>query len=151
MFFCSLTFRPVVGVEGYCCSWPHSWTPTHTLGGSPVVEGLVRRRVRYLYYTQHSQKTNIHAPSGIRTRNPSKRAAAGQRRRLRGCWGRLAIRHMYRNLTHHVPATGSVPILKLSRSKTKSYNESRAFVGTLQNTILRQNCFSSISAVFLRP
>jgi hypothetical protein len=27
-------------------------------------------------HTQHSQETDIHAPGGIRTRNPSKRAAA---------------------------------------------------------------------------
>jgi hypothetical protein len=33
--------------------------------------------------TQHSQQTNIHVPSTIRTRNPSKRAAADQRLRLR--------------------------------------------------------------------
>jgi hypothetical protein len=29
--------------------------------------------------TQHSQETNIHAPVGIRTHNPSKRAAADPR------------------------------------------------------------------------
>jgi hypothetical protein len=33
-------------------------------------------------YNKHN--TNIHAPGGIRTRNPSKRAAAGTRLRLRG-------------------------------------------------------------------
>jgi hypothetical protein len=34
--------------------------------------------------TQHSQQTDIHAPGGIRTRNPSKPAAADQRIRPRG-------------------------------------------------------------------
>ena len=34
--------------------------------------------------TQHSQQTNIHAPCGIRTRNPSKRVAAYSRLRPRG-------------------------------------------------------------------
>jgi hypothetical protein len=34
--------------------------------------------------TQHSQETAIQAPAGFRTRNPSKRAAAEPRLRLRG-------------------------------------------------------------------
>ena len=34
--------------------------------------------------TQHSQETDIHVPGGIRTRNPSKRAAANPRLRPRG-------------------------------------------------------------------
>jgi len=36
--------------------------------------------------TQHSQQTDIHAPSGIRTHNPRKRAAAYLRFRPRGHW-----------------------------------------------------------------
>jgi hypothetical protein len=36
--------------------------------------------------TQHSQETDIHAPGGIRTLNPSKRAAADPRVRPRGHW-----------------------------------------------------------------
>ena len=39
--------------------------------------------------TQHSQDTDIHAPGGIRTRNPSKRAAADPRLRQRGHWDQL--------------------------------------------------------------
>ena len=39
--------------------------------------------------TQHSQQTDMHAPpGGIRTHNPSKRAAADQRLRPRGHWDR---------------------------------------------------------------
>ena len=38
--------------------------------------------------TSHSQGTDIHAVSGIRTRNPSKLAAADQRLRPRGHWDR---------------------------------------------------------------
>ena len=34
--------------------------------------------------TQHSHQTDIHAPGGIRTRNPSKREAADPRLRPRG-------------------------------------------------------------------
>ena len=37
--------------------------------------------------TQHSQQTNIHAPGGIRTHNPSKREAADPRLRPRGQLG----------------------------------------------------------------
>jgi hypothetical protein len=45
--------------------------------------------------TKHSQETGIHAPSGIRTRNPSKRAAADTRLRRRGHWDRLCIMWSY--------------------------------------------------------
>ena len=47
------------------------------LGRTPLDEGSIRYRDLYLYNAQHSQQTNIHAVSGIRTRNPSKRAAEG--------------------------------------------------------------------------
>ena len=39
--------------------------------------------------TQHSQRTNIHAPGGIRTHNLSRRAAKDLRLRPRGHWDRL--------------------------------------------------------------
>ena len=39
--------------------------------------------------TQQSQQTNIHAPGGIRTPNPSRRAAVDLRLRPRGHWDRL--------------------------------------------------------------
>ena len=43
--------------------------------------------------TQHSQETDIHAPCGIRTHNPSKRAAADPRLIPRGHWDRqLAVK-----------------------------------------------------------
>jgi len=40
---------------------------------------------------QHSQEKHIHDASGIRTRNPSKRAAADPCLRLRGCWNRRYV------------------------------------------------------------
>ena len=52
-------------------------THTHTVGTTPLVEGSVHRRP----VTQHSLGTNIHAPGGIRTRNPSKLANADPRLR----------------------------------------------------------------------
>jgi hypothetical protein len=41
--------------------------------------------------TPHSQETDIHAPGGIRTRNPSRRAATDTRLRPRDHWDRLAV------------------------------------------------------------
>jgi hypothetical protein len=49
-----------------------------TVGRTPLYEWSARRRDLYLTTldTQHSQETDIHAPGGIRTCNPSQRAAA---------------------------------------------------------------------------
>ena len=60
----------------------------HTLGRSPLGEGWARRRDLSLYNTQHSQETDIHVPSGIGTRSPSKPAAADLFIRPRGHWDR---------------------------------------------------------------
>ena len=53
---------------------------------TPLDQGSASRRDLYLSETQHSQETNIHAPSGIRTRNPNKREAAEPRLRSRCHW-----------------------------------------------------------------
>jgi hypothetical protein len=45
--------------------------------------------------TQHSQKTDIYAPGGIRTHNP-KRAAADPRLIPRGHWNRFLNTHEYK-------------------------------------------------------
>jgi hypothetical protein len=50
----------------------HSHT---TLGRTPLDEGSTDRRDLYLTNTQHSQDTDIHAHSGIRTRNHIKPSA----------------------------------------------------------------------------
>jgi hypothetical protein len=65
-----------VAAEGYCCSCSHSErdTHTHTLDGSSLEQGSAL--AENSDNKQHSQETDIHAPGGIRTRNPSKRAAA---------------------------------------------------------------------------
>jgi hypothetical protein len=55
-----------------------------TVGRTPLDEWSVRRRDLYLTNTQHSQQTNINAYGGIRTRNPSRRAAADPRLRPLG-------------------------------------------------------------------
>jgi hypothetical protein len=59
-------------------------TQAHTtFGRIPLDEGSARRRDLYLT-TQTLCKTNIHASGGIRTHDPSKRAAADPRLRQRG-------------------------------------------------------------------
>jgi len=65
------------------CSVEVAGSHSDTLGSFPLEECLVRRRD----IIQPLQKTDIHAHCEIRTRNPSKRAAADPRlrpRRLRG-------------------------------------------------------------------
>ena len=47
-----------------------------TVGRTPLDEWSARRMVLFLDNTQQSQQTNIHSPSGIRTYNLSRRAAA---------------------------------------------------------------------------
>jgi len=65
----------------YCCTWSHSMTHTHThtLHRTPLDEGSADRRDLYLYNTQQSQESDMHAPGEIRTLNPNKQAAADLR------------------------------------------------------------------------
>ena len=58
---------------------------SHSLG--TLEEGSACRWGLY-QNTQHSQENYIHAPGDIRTRNPSKRTAAGSRLRPLSFWGR---------------------------------------------------------------
>ena len=54
---------------------------------TPLPVGLLWTNVRPdTHNTQHSQETEIYAPGGMRTHNPSKRAAADPRLRPRGRW-----------------------------------------------------------------
>jgi hypothetical protein len=79
-FFLSFLVWPLLPThcrwEGYHCAWSHS--VTHTQCDSPGLEISPLQRP-LSDDTQHSQETGIHVPSGIRTRNPSKRTAADQR------------------------------------------------------------------------
>ena len=66
-------------------SHTHTHTHTHSVGllwtfDQPDAERPLP------YNTQHSQETDIHTTGRITTHNPSKRAAADQRLRLRGHW-----------------------------------------------------------------
>ena len=61
-----------------------------TCDRTPLDEWSVRRRDLYLI-TKHSQETDIHAAGGIRTHNPSKRAAKEPRLRTCGHWDRQRL------------------------------------------------------------
>ena len=72
--------------RGYCCTWLHWHTHTRARahGRTPLDYWSARRT-----NTQQSQKTDIHASGGIRTRNLRMRAAADPRFRPRGYRNRL--------------------------------------------------------------
>jgi hypothetical protein len=65
-----------------------------TVGRTPLDEWSACRRDLYLRNTQHSQQTNIHAPGGIQTRNPSRRSAADPRLRPLGHWDRQDVNYI---------------------------------------------------------
>ena len=50
---------------------------TYTPGRTPLDEGSARRRGLYMYNTQRTQGTNIHALGGIRNRSSSNLATSG--------------------------------------------------------------------------
>jgi len=62
MFYSDLFYRIIVGVDGYCCAWPHSLTHTHTHTHSRtlVVDGSDRRRDLYLTtHETHNRQTSM--------------------------------------------------------------------------------------------
>jgi hypothetical protein len=59
-----------------------------TVGRTPLDEWSARSQRSLPENTQHLQQTNIHAPSGTRTHNLSRRAAADLHLRPRGQWDR---------------------------------------------------------------
>jgi hypothetical protein len=89
--FSSMARQPACGSGLPLCS---SFTITlrhTTLGRTPLDEWSARRRDHYLSHINHNtHKRQTSMPHGcIRTRNPSKRAAADPRRRRRRHWDRL--------------------------------------------------------------
>ena len=68
-----------------------SLSNTYTLGRTSLGEGLARRSDLYLKAHNIHNEQNIHAPDGIRSRNPSKRAAADPRLRQREHWDRPVL------------------------------------------------------------
>jgi hypothetical protein len=72
---------------------------THTHGKTPLDECSARHRDLYLHRTtQHTNTTNIHAPSGIRTRDRSNQATADLRLTPRGHCDRRMHAHTYLKL-----------------------------------------------------
>jgi len=59
-------------------------TRIHTAGRTLLIEWSACRTDLYLHTTHQTQQKNIHALSGIRTRNPSNRATAGLHLRPHG-------------------------------------------------------------------
>jgi len=72
-----------------------------TVGRTPLDEWWARHRDLYQDNTQHSQETNIHVPSGIRTHNPMKRVAADPRLKPRGQYDQPIIT-CYTKLTNRM-------------------------------------------------
>ena len=70
---------------------PHCWAFPVTLWRATLVRNPLDEWWSHVIETstwKHSQETDIHVASGIRTHNPSKRVAADPRLRLRGHWDR---------------------------------------------------------------
>jgi hypothetical protein len=78
----------------------HLITLRHTtVSRTPLDEGSARHRDLHLT-TQHPQETNIHAPGGFRTHDPSKRSAADLCLRLCGHWDRRVSLHLSLNISN---------------------------------------------------
>jgi len=82
IFFCVATAHTVPGS-------PHYWGFTSTLDRTPSVQVISPTQRHILDNIQHSQKTDIHSPGGIRTHNPIMQTTANPRLRPRGHWDGL--------------------------------------------------------------
>jgi hypothetical protein len=87
-FFSCGTFRPVFGSWLSLFSGLYDHTQTRHIRWDSSGRVTSSSQGRLPDNTQHSQETDIHAPSGIRTHNPSKRMAEDPRLRPRGRWDR---------------------------------------------------------------
>jgi hypothetical protein len=88
----AIFFSPLVGLGFLVVEVlrSHTHTHTHTLGRTPLDEWSGRRRDRYVT-THNTLQRHTSVPSGgIRTRTPSRRAAADPRLTPRGHWDRPA-------------------------------------------------------------
>jgi hypothetical protein len=79
--------KPKLGLGHLLLQISRSHTVRYTTQGrTPLDERSVHHRDLYLTTQKHSQETNIHAPSGIQTQDPSKGSAKGPCLRLRSHW-----------------------------------------------------------------
>ena len=95
--------------------------------------------------TQHSQQTDIHAPGGIRTHNPSKRAAADLRLRPRGHWGRhfsLSIEgeNRRRNVIRDACSARKITCVEPGLLLKQYVNRDGELTGTSPATVLQLSC-----------
>ena len=117
-------FKPSLFVFGATTPrWPE---PSHSRGfyithndasqavGLLWMSGQLVAETSTWQHTQNSQHTNVHVPSGIRTHNLSRRAAADLRLRPRGHWDRLLT---LVGLSNHRVTLGIIYISDGSRSR----------------------------------
>jgi hypothetical protein len=109
---------------------PNSWGFQITHGDTLQSVGFLWAEIA-TWQQKHSQETNIHAPGGIRTRNPSKRAAANPRLRPLGHWdwdpvNKLCKYYGTKSWPHRFSARGQIWMTTLNkrqaRDKTMYYS-----------------------------
>ena len=83
---CTAVLRRRIQLDCLTVQVSRSQKIKHTHGTTPLDEWSARRSGRYRHNTQQLQETNISALKGIRTHNPSKRAAPDLRLRPGGQW-----------------------------------------------------------------
>jgi hypothetical protein len=83
--------QPLLG-QGLLLSSLHDHTQTHHIGLDLCGRVTSAMQGALPDNTQNSQETDVHAPAGIRSHNPSKRAAADPRLRKRSYWDRTIHR-----------------------------------------------------------
>jgi hypothetical protein len=110
-----------------------SHTVRHTtLYRTSLHEGSARRRNLYLTNTHHSPETDIHAPGGSRTLNPTQWAAEDLRLRPRGDWDRADSRL----LIIHNPLPHSVDVIRRQHQlRGRVHIEGLAFIVLIDKCI----------------
>jgi hypothetical protein len=94
--------------------------------------------------TQHSQLTDIHFPGGIRTHNPSKRAAADPPLRPRDHWDRDSKTYTYVFIYNH---TGLKPRSLVLPQREKNYGPRTEIFETIHWYFLQLSPFDCHTAV----
>jgi hypothetical protein len=93
----------------------------YTLGRTPLDEGSAHRRGFYLYNKQHSQETNLHAPGGLRTRNPSNLTATDVRLTPLGHRNRLIRTFAWINRANPRTSAGLFGTCRIPTKRTLTY------------------------------
>jgi hypothetical protein len=106
--------------------WKFTLTLRHaTLGMSLLDERSARRTD--LYLTTHDTHNRLSSSSGIRTRNPSKRANANPRHRPRNLWARLPIVHSHSLICHwRSPTLATDSVVNATEESWVSFRSARS-------------------------